>query len=541
MFATFHAPDFMLQVARRVALEAQKLRVPDLVALIDGEHGGSGGRKAGSSDKGWIVEADAGALAQGVEIGMTASQAYARHAGLVLLRRDIEAENCAVTEMLAFAEKLSPRFEATSPGVVTLDLRAVTLPATPAALRSYALDVLGQAREQCALGDLLLGLADGPEAAMLAALRADPVCVSLPSAATGGGGSSRVAELPLSSLAPDPGVAGILSDWGIVTVAQLVALPRDEVVRRLGTVGARLWDDAAGKGGRLLDLERGKKRYLRVKELEYPLDALEPLLFLLRRMLEELLAEIAGDYLVVVRMLLVLGFADGRRRREEIKLPAASCDLELLHRVLHTRLDGVEAKAPLEKLALKLFPARPTASQQGLFGRGVRDPHQLAETLAQIEALLGRDGLAGSPQPLDGYRSDAFVMQPFTPVDIPAIGSAAEEVRLMDADAALFQGDTNQKPKWGLPLRRLRPPERIDVVENRGADKGAGVVSLLEIRSGRFCGRIGACLGPWIFSGDWWGQEAWQREEWDVELETGGLLRISRDGKGKWQLEGIYG
>lgn len=526
MFATLRAPDFALQVARRVALRAGTMRVGDRVALID--DGSATARSV--SDRGWIMQADADARACGIEAGMSATRALARHAGLVFLRREAAAEQLTSRRMLGFAEKLSPRFEATSPGVVTIDLTAVRLPATSAELRSHAADLLRKAREQCALEFLTIGLAGSPETAMLAALRADPVCVfsSCEEALV-----SELGGLPLADLSPDPKVAGVLATWGIVTVAQLVALPRDAVTRRLGATGAKLWDRAAGRGDRLLDLQRERRRYLRVQEIEFPVDSLEPLLFLLRRVLEELLAEVASDYLVVVGMRLVLGFVDGNRWRSEIRLPEASCDADLLHRVLHSQLEGVSASAPLDKVSLELLSGRQIGRQSGLFGNGIRDPYRLVDTLAQIDAVLGEadgDSHVGCPEAQGGHRPDAFLMRPFLPrasSDDP--GAGVEE----GADfSASFE---KREIKWGLPIRRLRPPEPIQVLE---ATRGG---SPAEIRSGRFCGRIRAHSGPWISSGNWWGKHTWKSEEWDIELEKGGLLRITRHGKGKWQLEGIYG
>jgi protein ImuB len=50
--------------------------------------------------------------------------------------------------------------------------------------------------------------------------------------------------------------------------------------------------------------------------------------------------------------------------------------------------------------------------------------------------------------------------------------------------------------------------------------------------------------GPWRSSGDWWEQDSWVRDEWDIALEekTGIVLyRLIHDLlSGKWLLEGTY-
>jgi protein ImuB len=54
-------------------------------------------------------------------------------------------------------------------------------------------------------------------------------------------------------------------------------------------------------------------------------------------------------------------------------------------------------------------------------------------------------------------------------------------------------------------------------------------------------GVVEDCSGPWRTSGDWWTSDPWERDEWDVALSSGALLRIHRDLKsGRWFLDGSY-
>ena len=57
-------------------------------------------------------------------------------------------------------------------------------------------------------------------------------------------------------------------------------------------------------------------------------------------------------------------------------------------------------------------------------------------------------------------------------------------------------------------------------------------------------GEIIWTAGPWRSSGDWWEQDAWSRDEWDiaVQCETEiALYRLVRDLlSGKWMVEGTY-
>ncbi len=54
-------------------------------------------------------------------------------------------------------------------------------------------------------------------------------------------------------------------------------------------------------------------------------------------------------------------------------------------------------------------------------------------------------------------------------------------------------------------------------------------------------GAVIASAGPWRTSGDWWREDAWSRDEWDIALSNGALYRIYRDRvSGEWFVEGIY-
>jgi hypothetical protein len=52
----------------------------------------------------------------------------------------------------------------------------------------------------------------------------------------------------------------------------------------------------------------------------------------------------------------------------------------------------------------------------------------------------------------------------------------------------------------------------------------------VELREGRpakiffrgLYGRVVTASGPWRISGDWWREDAWQQEEWDLEIRFDG-------------------
>jgi len=75
----------------------------------------------------------------------------------------------------------------------------------------------------------------------------------------------------------------------------------------------------------------------------------------------------------------------------------------------------------------------------------------------------------------------------------------------------------------GLPLRRFRPPlpARIETRQHHPA----------LIRSAVFNGVIADIRGPFLSSGNWWENNRWEREEWDIQAADGTLYRIFRAAK----------
>ena len=89
----------------------------------------------------------------------------------------------------------------------------------------------------------------------------------------------QLASLPLDVIDPPSDYRGILLLWGIQTLGEFTALPRDEVAERLGPDAAELWDRAAGKRRRLLRLVRPPADFTPEIDLEVQIRTLEPLFF----------------------------------------------------------------------------------------------------------------------------------------------------------------------------------------------------------------------------------------------------------------------
>lgn len=400
--------------------------------------------------------------------------------------------------MLEIAGTLSPEVEATADGFCTVNLRAS---------REKDWSALGT-RIIASLAALSLdaqaGIASNPDLAFIAARHARPVLVVQTAA-------PFLANLALHELNPAPDLLAVLGDWGIHNLAQLTSLPRGELMDRLGPEAARLWGRAAGQTERPLRLVRAAEEFVEAFDFEREVETAEPLLFILRRFLDQLAARLGNVHRVAGRMALTLTLANGSACERTFTVPAPTMNVDVLFRILHTHLDGLRLDSAATGVRLLITPTHAERQQFQLFESPLRDPNRFGETLGRIAAIVGAENV-GVAEVLDTHRPDSFRLR--TP-RFHELGATAS-----GDDFAV-----------GLPLRRWRPPVAADVrvVRHRPA-----FIVAAKVR-----GAVRDALGPYRASGCWWEREQWAAEEWDVEMESGGLYRLACVG-GEWRIEGSY-
>jgi len=531
MFAVLHLSEFALQAVLR--LEAESKRPTGPVALL------------ASGQRAIIAECNALARAAGVESGLTVPQALARCDQLSVRAPHAAAEAEARAALLAAAFSLSPAVEATAPGVCTIDMGGVAeerregaLVAAVARLAEGGLSATGGIGSTALLALYAAQLentnagcdgragpspssglnAVGPSAPGLPAValakeggRAPPTParVLVVGAAQG---RAFLAPLPLAAADPPPAIAAIVAGWGIRTLGDFAALSKADIANRLGPEGLALWDRCVGETDRPLRIARPEAIFRAQLDCEHELETVEPLLFILRRFVDRLALELENAGLAAGSLELQLGLSDETTHTHLIRLPQPSTQAEVLFRALATYLDSLRTAAAIAAVQLTVEPTRIVLRQEGLFDCALRDPHGFTETLARAAALVGADQV-GTPQVQNTHRPDAVLLR--TPAEILPPWAPRFEL-----------------PPQGLALRRYRPPLPA-TVELAGRSP-----AYLWTSSAR--GAVLRHAGPWYGSGDWWQPEQrWEREEWDIELEPGGVYRLTRTPAG-WFLEGEY-
>src|SRR5882724_12534746 len=105
-------------------------------------------------------------------------------------------------------------------------------------------------------------------------------------------------------------ILAILHKWGIHTLGQLAALDKEELRTRLGADADRLWERANGTATRLLKFVQPPEIFQESFEFDHEIETAEPLLFILRRFLEQLALRLSSIYLVARELTLTITFAN---------------------------------------------------------------------------------------------------------------------------------------------------------------------------------------------------------------------------------------
>src|SRR5437870_2268677 len=276
-----------------------------------------------------IVAAAAAARARGVRAGHTVAQARAIAADLVVRPRDETAERSAVRALVDVAVPLASRIEAAADGAVFLDAAgAAHLVPSEAGL---ATALVARAARVGLIAHAAVG--GSMTVARLAALHGAEVVPA-------GTELGFLAPLPLACLAPPPAIAATLERWGIRRLGDLARLPVAEVATRLGPAGAVLVRTARGEDERPLAPQALGGPLEEAIGLEYALDALEPLLFVLRGLVERAVARVGLEGIGVARLGLALGLEDRSRDQRTVRLDAPPRDVKTLLTCLRVELEA---------------------------------------------------------------------------------------------------------------------------------------------------------------------------------------------------------
>jgi len=541
-FACIYVPNFSVAAALRAE--------PDLathpLAILEGKP---------PLEK--IIAVNGQARDLGIAPGMSKTQGELCTELALRLRSTLQ-ESSAHAALLDCAQSFSPCVEDSACDTVLLDLAGMesllgSLPEIARAIFERAVSLGLKAH---------IAIASNPDAALIAARGFSGVTV-IPTCKE----ADHLGPLPVKVLFDDRLQADqkeeadrlleTLDRWGIRNLRALAALPEIALSERLGQQGLHLQQLARGTASRTLVPVEAPLLFEEAVELEHPIVLLEPLAFLLNRLLEQICARLGSRALATQELRLTLELSnltgveddyenpgissesDGtvatqtasqiistRQTRfiRKLSLPLPMLDSKVFLKLLQLDLNAHPPGAPIVKIHLAAEPARPRSAQGGLFLPPAPEPEKLELTLARIAGIVGEHKV-GALELLDTHHPEGFRMRRFV-AEVARKTPQKKTPDSTEAQAAI------------TALRRFRPPLRANVTLENGQPVH------LACRRKDVQGNVLWKAGPWRFSGDWWERDAWSRDEWDLALRNGEAIsfyRLVHDLLGgSWFVEGTY-
>jgi protein ImuB len=520
VFACIYIPDFWVQSVVRAEEELRGKGV----ALLSG------------TPPLWnVAAANPAALQAGIRLGMTKSQAA--DFGVQIRQRCEPQEKTAHAALLDVGWSVSPRVEDTAADTLVLDLEG--------------LETLWGSVEKVAQ-ELTRRVSNVGLVSRIAVARNIEVAIhavrGFPGITVVAVGQEResLSSLPIDVLSTEQEIRNILERWGIATLGALAALPVLQLSERLGQEGVRLHALAGGAHQRSLVPAEPGSSFEEEMELDDSVEELEPLSFLLGRLLDQLCARLEARALAAraihVRFELEPAFESAVSVREDesrkksaakeyckvLTLPSPVRDSKMLLKLLRLQLQSDAPGSPIQKIVLRADSAAPRVMQNGLFTPCAPDPEKLELTLARLAKVVG-DSNVGSAELVDTHGPENFRMKGFTAAPVRD-GRRPRKRSGVEGENHRSITEFERKRSAGFRVMRPAVPANVRMQEERPA----------RIWFRGMQGEIKAASGPWRSSGDWWEERVWDQDEWDLVVEFELAGGQSASGKNTFPLSGVY-
>ncbi len=317
-------------------------------------------------------------------------------------------------------------------------------------------------------------------------------------------------QLPLQELQIEADTLNIFDELGIHTIRDLQQIPADDLVNRYGRQFKDVIDIIEQKGSRLLTPNVKESSLTWSYDLDFPVEDFEQLIFIVNHGLDKLFTQISYSGLSTEH----LDFAVGVRKKEEksyeIKTSFPTLERSFWLKLVNLRIALDPPEAEIVSVRIVSHFTRPRSDQRGLYAVSRPEPESLLLTINKLKKLVGEDNV-GTPVLLDQRLPEAFSLDH---EQLPQ-GHEKIEIRSEQLIAA---------------FNYFRPPIPASVtVKNK---------RLLFIKTPHFSGRVRKYSGVWKKNSQWWNR-SWNSQEWDIEIEEGGIYRLCKTGH-EWFLVGEY-
>lgn len=534
--AYLHLPRFPMQ--RRV-LEQPSLAGKPVLLHAD-ERGSQKVRFASGS-----------ALKKGVLPGMTVASASALEPSIVRLRFEPAHEAKALASLGEFLLPLAPGFQVDSPEGLWLDASGAHLSATERGWAERVLSALRGVglRARCVVG------AERFCTQALARWGPDTIAV-LPTH-----GGPGLARLPLGAVEEGwlgDGAAEPYRELGLTTLGEVAALPAGALVGRFGSAGLLAARLSRGEDDSRFVPDVLPEVIEEAVLLDWPADALEPVLFALKRLVDQVCGRLQGRLLAAVRLSVTVGLENGEPLVVPLVLARASSESKLLIELIRHRLTDLTVEQPITQLLLRVDEASADSGRQLVLGDAPAGEVELEVVMSRLQSALGEECLF-SAAPVASHRPEAgWEAGPPLPAESGERVGVRGSTEVLEAPhrpsgpplpAAQGEGRKKwpkRKPKTEqhgtIPLdtftqrppRLFGEPSRLEAVLTP-----AGALEHVVLAGRRR--KVELLVGPERLTGGWWSPEPFTRDYYRLHLEGVGQLWVYRDGRdGAFYAQGVF-
>ncbi len=363
---------------------------------------------------GIVLDASPGARALGVRRGMSLGSAQRLAPEAVFLDPDPAADAAALERVLERLAGFSPgvvaETDAGHPAVGRIELQLDGLERLwgpePTLVRGVV-----EALETLLPGAPRAGIAGTRFAALIAASDAASTPAESDLSRTGlrsvppGAEAAFLAPFPSALLTGDAEIRARLVRLGLRRIGQIAEIPRSALVARFGPEGGRIRARSRGEETEPFMPRRAPERLAFALPIEPPVDDLEPLRFLLHRLVAVLADQLVGRGMAAADAYLRLtldapaatdGPATGATGPPVVeyrqRLPEPTAEDSAIERLLFAHLERTPPLASVERMELELAGVVPAAGQQlSLFVPQAARASRLGWQLARLALTFGDD------------------------------------------------------------------------------------------------------------------------------------------------------
>ena len=303
-----------------------------------------------------------------------------------------------------------------------------------------------------------------------------------------------VEHAPLARIDLEPQVLERLQALGVDTVGAFLRLPPGGIRARFGATTEALYQLATGQRWSPLVPVAPEERYENSVDFDYPDSQVDRLIFVVKRLLDGLVPELARRGKAAAGVALTMTLDDrGRSRRTERVRPAApTLDVAQLLMLIRLRLDTLQLTAGIVTLALAVEACPASADQRRLFlDQSRRDTEGANQAFARIRAECGDQSVVRARLCNAHLPAARFTWEPLEQVALhasPRVVAARPRVRRIYETAVALA--------LGSGLRA----------------SGSG---------GQSPGPNAQSLGPYLLSGAWWRGQGVARDYYFVPTADG--------------------